>query len=271
MSTLLEVKDITKTYIERTGIFKSRSFHAVKATNFTLEKGKTLAIMGSNGSGKSTLAALISGAATPTSGDVYFAGERLIPGDYQQRSKHIRMVFQDAEASLNPHLTLGKQLEEPLIFNSGLTAGQRRERIIETLQQVGLLGEHMVFYPQMMSTGQKQRASIARAIILKPDVLVADEALATLDSSVRAQIINLLLDLQDKLGIAYIFISQSPEIVKHLADEVLVMHEGEIIERGTVMDVFNNPQQNYTQKLLRSELSNAPTGTGVDTASLEKE
>lgn len=270
MKTLLEVKDITKTYVERTGIFKSRTFHAVKPTSFTLEKGKTLAIMGSNGSGKSTLAALISGAATPTSGHIYFAGELLVPGDYKQRSKHIRMVFQDAEASLNPHLTLGQQLDEPLLFNTSLNASQRRERIINTLQQVGLLGEHMVFYPQMMSTGQKQRASIARAIILNPDVLVADEALATLDSSVRAQIINLLLDLQDKLGIAYIFISQSPEIVKHLADEVVVMHEGEIIERGSVSDVFSNPQQSYTQKLLRSELSTAPSGKGADATSLEK-
>lgn len=270
MSILLEVKDLAKSYPQRVGFFRTRLFHALNPTSFTLEKARTLAIMGANGSGKSTLAALISGAATPSSGDIFFAGERLIAGDYQQRAKHIRMVFQDADASLNPHLTIGKQLEEPLLFNTSLNSNQRRERIIATLQQVGLLGEHMVFYPQMMSTGQKQRASIARAIILKPDILVADEALATLDSSVRAQIINLLLDLQSKLGIAYIFISQSPEIVKHMADEVLIMQDGDVIERGEVADVFTNPQQDYTQKLLRSELSNSPTGSKVDIASLEK-
>lgn len=259
MQPLLAVHDLSKTYQQHAGLWKSHTHHALQPVSFTLEQGKTLAIMGANGSGKSTLAALISGASSPTSGRIVFAGEELIAGDYRQRAQHIRMVFQDAEASLNPHLTIGKQLEEPLLFNTKLNATQRRTRIIETLQQVGLLGEHMVFYPQMMSTGQKQRVSIARAIILKPNILVADEALATLDSSVRAQIINLLLELQEKLAIAYIFISQSPEIVQHLADEVLIMQDGSIIERGKVAEVFTNPQHDYTKKLLRSELRAKPS------------
>lgn len=254
MQPLLVVDALRKVYHSRTGLFQQQTTVALDTVSFTLNEGKTLAVMGTNGSGKSTLAALISGAVTPTSGRITFAGEDLEAGNDRQRAQHIRMIFQDADASLNPHLTLGRQLEEPLLFNTKLNARQRHERIMKTLQQVGLLAEHMVFYPHMMSTGQKQRASIARAIILQPKLLVADEALATLDSSVRAQIINLLLDLQRDLKMSYIFISQSPEIVRHLADEVLIMKDGLVIERGPVVDVFSAPQEQYTEMMLMSEL-----------------
>ncbi|WP_194755752.1 ATP-binding cassette domain-containing protein [Aliidiomarina indica] len=255
MKPLLEVRDLAKTYIQRSGLLKRKKIEALKPTSFNVEAGKTLAIMGANGSGKSTLAGLISGAIQPTRGEIILNGQRLQADNYRQRAQHIRMVFQDAEASLNPHLTIGDQLEEPLKFNTGLNHNQRRERVIHTLQQVGLLAEHMVFYPHMMSTGQKQRVSIARAIILNPQLLVADEALATLDSSVRAQIINLLLDLQSDLKMSYVFISQSPEIVRHLADDVIIMQDGEILEHGHVDDIFNAPEHRYTQSLLLSELN----------------
>jgi|SRR5690554_951567 len=261
MSTLLQVEQLRKVYSQREGLFKVKEFVALDGVSFTLEQGKTMAIMGANGSGKSTLAALISGASTPTSGRILFADEELQPGNYQQRAQHIRMIFQDADASLNPHLTLGRQLEEPLLFNTKLNARQRQERIMRTLQQVGLLAEHMVFYPHMMSTGQKQRASIARAIILQPKLLVADEALATLDSSVRAQIINLLLDLQRDLKMSYIFISQSPEIVRHMADEVIIMKDGRILEYGAVADIFNAPKEQYTEMMLTSELQRSTGST----------
>ncbi|RUO36399.1 ATP-binding cassette domain-containing protein [Aliidiomarina sanyensis] len=255
MKPLLEVRELGKVYPLRQSFFRRTVFTALQPTSFQLMAGKTLAIMGANGSGKSTLAGLIAGAIQPSQGEILLNGQRLQPDNYRQRAQHIRMVFQDAEASLNPHLTIGSQLEEPLLFNTGLNQSQRRERVVHTLQQVGLLAEHMVFYPHMLSTGQKQRVSIARAIILNPQLLVADEALATLDSSVRAQIINLLLDLQQDLKMSYIFISQSPEIVRHLADDVLIMKDGRIIEQGAVDTVFDDPQERYTQSLLLSELT----------------
>jgi len=250
MTVLLKVEGLTKSYTTRSGWFGTRRVCALKPTDFQLIEGSTLAIMGANGSGKSTLASLISGAEKPSGGNILLNGQRLVPGNYKQRAQHIRMVFQDAEASLNPNLTLGQQLNEPLLFNTTLTAQERQERVIEVLQQVGLLGEHIVFYPHMMSSGQKQRACIARAIILNPQILVADEALSTLDTSVRAQIINLLLELQKRLRMSYLFISQNPAIVRHLADEVIILKGGEIIERGPVAQVFDNPEHDYTRMLL---------------------
>ncbi len=228
MSCLLRAEAISKTYDTHMGWFRKQSRVALHNVSFELHEGKSLAVMGSNGSGKSTLAGIIAGAIAPTRGELFFQGSKLLTGDFKNRAQNIRMVFQDSEASLNPHRTIGKQLHEALLFNTKLTLAQRNDLITSTLLRVGLLDEHRVFYPYMMSNGQRQRACIARAIILNPKVLVADEALSNLDTSVRAQILNLLLDLQEDFKMSYIFITHSQEIAHHMADHVLVLKDGAV-------------------------------------------
>ncbi len=232
MSCLLRAEAISKSYNTHMGWFNKQSQVALSNVSFELHEGKSLAIMGNNGSGKSTLAAIIAGAIAPTSGALFFKGTPLLTGDFKHRAQNIRMIFQDSEASLNPHMTIGKQLHEALFFNTKLTAAQRNDLITRTLLRVGLLDEHRVFYPYMMSNGQRQRACIARAIILNPKVLVADEALANLDTSVRAQILNLLLDLQEEYKMSYIFITHSTEIAHHMADHTLVLKDGAVERYG---------------------------------------
>jgi|SRR5690554_1359296 len=240
MTCLLRANNISKTYDTHMGWFRKHSQLALNNVSFELHEGQSLAIMGSNGSGKSTLAGIIAGTVAPTSGELYFKETKLLTGDFKNRAQNIRMVFQDSEASLNPHITIGKQLHEALLFNTRLTLTQRSDLITRTLLRVGLLDEHRVFYPYMMSNGQRQRACIARAIILNPKVLVADEALANLDTSVRAQIINLLLDLQDEFKMSYIFITHSPEIAHHMADQVLVLKDGEVESYGQTASSIEN-------------------------------
>ncbi|RTE87132.1 MULTISPECIES: ATP-binding cassette domain-containing protein [Gammaproteobacteria] len=252
MSAVLRTENLSRVFHHRIGWFRTNPQFAVKDVSFELKAGKTLAVMGSNGSGKSTLAALVGGALEPTSGHIYLDGSVLAYNDMRRRAQSIRMIFQDAEGSLNPNLTIGKQLHEVLRFNTKLTEKQCDDTISKTLKRVGLLNEHRTFYPYMLTNGQKQRACIARAIILNPKVLVSDEALATLDTSVRAQILNLLIDLQRELHISYIFITHSPEIAQHMADEVLVMKDGKVIEYGETQHVLNNPQERYTRKLLNA-------------------
>lgn len=240
MTCLLRANNISKTYDTHMGWFRKHSQLALNNVSFELHEGQSLAIMGSNGSGKSTLAGIIAGTVAPTSGELYFKETKLLTGDFKNRAQNIRMVFQDSEASLNPHITIGKQLHEALLFNTRLTLTQRSDLITRTLLRVGLLDEHRVFYPYMMSNGQRQRACIARTIILNPKVLVADEALANLDTSVRAQIINLLLDLQDEFKMSYIFITHSPEIAHHMADQVLVLKDGEVESYGQTASSIEN-------------------------------
>lgn len=251
MSELLRVENLSKNYMHKGRWWAPKRIEALKNVSFSLNSGETLAIMGETGSGKSSLARLIAGAQKPTSGAIYLRDQALRPGDYSFRCRHIRMVFQDTDASLNPHLTIGRQLEEPLIFNTELNPAQRRDAVADALRKVGLLPEHAVFHSHMMSTGQKQRACIARAIMLNPDIVVADEALAALDSSIRAQIINLLLDLQRDMKMSYIFVSHSPEIIRHMADKVMILRQGEIISFDDANTLFNQQNDPYTTSLLQ--------------------
>lgn len=251
MSELLRLDNISKHYTHKGQWWAPKRVAALKNISFSLDSGQTLAIMGETGSGKSSLAKLIAGAEKPTSGTMYLRGKALKPQDYSFRCRHIRMVFQDSDASLNPHLTIGRQLEEPLLFNTELNPRQRREAVAETLRKVGLLPEHAVFHSHMMSTGQKQRACIARAIMLNPDIVVADEALAALDSSIRAQIINLLLDLQREMRVSYIFVSHSPEIIRHIADKVMILRDGEMMSFDDANKVFSQQADPYTKSLLQ--------------------
>ncbi|MDT7524851.1 MULTISPECIES: ATP-binding cassette domain-containing protein [Idiomarinaceae] len=256
MTKLLEVHAICKYYQQKQGWLPGRRICALEPISFSLNKGETLAIMGETGSGKSTIAKLIAGADVPSNGEIWLHGKRLDPHNYRQRCRDIRMIFQDSMRSLNPQLTIGKQLSEALKFNTNWNLAQQTEHVLQTLSKVGLLPDHYHFYPHMLSTGQQQRVCIARAIILEPQIIVADEAFVALDPSIRAQIINLILDLQEDMGISFIFVSHSPEIVKHVADKILIMHRGKMIEFGTTEALIHNPQHQLTRMLLQSELLN---------------
>ena len=250
--TLLEVRNLSKTYRYRTGLFRRQHVEAVKKISFTLREGQTLAIIGENGSGKSTLAKMLSGMIEPTSGEMLIENHALDYGDYGYRSQRIRMIFQDPSTSLNPRQRIGQILDFPLRLNTDLDAEAREKRIIATLRQVGLLRDHAAYYPHMLAPGQKQRIGLARALILQPQVIIADEALASLDMSMRSQLINLMLELQDKHRIAYIYVTQHLGMMKHISDQVLVMHQGEVVERGSTADVLACPLHDLTKRLINS-------------------
>lgn len=252
VETLLEVRNLSKTYRYRTGLFRRQHVEAVKNISFTLREGQTLAIIGENGSGKSTLAKMLSGMIEPTSGEMLIDDRALEYGDYGYRSQRIRMIFQDPSTSLNPRQRIGQILDFPLRLNTRLPAEQREKRIISTLRQVGLLRDHASYYPHMLAPGQKQRIGLARALILQPQVIIADEALASLDMSMRSQLINLMLELQEKHRIAYIYVTQHLGMMKHISDQVLVMHQGEVVERGSTADVLACPLHDLTKRLINS-------------------
>ncbi len=253
MSVLLEVKEISKSFKLKGHWYHKRKFTALAPLSFTIEANKTLAIVGETGSGKSTLAKVLVGAEKPTTGEIYLNAQLLQNQRFKQRCQHIRMIFQDSGTTLNPSLTIQELLDEPLVLNTELNEKQRQQLIRTTLQKVGLLGDHMNFYPHMFSGGQKQRISLARAIILEPQVIILDEALAALDPSLRSQIINLLLDLQQQMGLAYILISHNLGIVRHFSDDMMVLSHGEVVESGKTTEVMRNPQHKVTQKLMMSQ------------------
>lgn len=220
--------------------------------NFEIKAGETIAVIGENGSGKSTIANLLVGVDTPSSGSILLNGQKLQHNNMKQRSLNIRMIFQHARESLNPAVTVGSILEEPLKLNTDLEQTARLEKINETLLQVGLLTEHAHFYRHMLSDGQSQRVALARALILNPQVIVADEPFAALDPSVRSQMVNLLMQLQRKLGLSFIFISHNLGIVRHISDRILVIREGKIVESGKTETIFNWPKTEYTKKLINA-------------------
>lgn len=258
MTALLEVTDLKKDYKYRTGIFTKRVKEAVKPVSFQLEVGQTVGFIGENGSGKSTLARMLAGVVEPSEGIIKVNGEVLEHKDYKTRCKLIRMIFQDPNTSLNPRIQIGRILEGPLKRNTNMTPQERERRVKETLKRVGLLPEHAYFYPQMLATGQKQRICLARALILQPCIIVADEALNGLDMAMRSQIINLFLELQEEMALSFIYVSQHIGVVKHITDKVMVMHEGCVVEKGPTDQVFSDPQHTITQRLIESHF-NAPT------------
>lgn len=252
VETLLEVRNLSKTWRYRTGLFRRQHIEAVKSVSFTLRERQTLAIIGENGSGKSTLAKMLSGMIAPTDGEIVIDDIHLTYGDYGYRSQRIRMIFQDPSTSLNPRQRISQILDLPLRLNTSLGSEEREKRIITTLRQVGLLREHAAYYPHMLAPGQKQRVGLARALILQPKVIVADEAMASLDMSMRSQLINLMLELQEKHGLSYIYVTQHLGMMKHISDQVLVMHHGEVVERGGTADVLASPLHELTRRLITS-------------------
>jgi cationic peptide transport system ATP-binding protein len=231
---------------------KPKAAFELGPVSFNFKVGETLAIVGDNSSGKSLLAKLLVGLETPKSGKIFMNGIELNNSNISKRCHEIRMIFQNSKESLNPGLTLGSILDEPLRLNTKLNAQQRNKRIEHTLRQVGLMSEHQFFYRHMLSDGQRQRVALARALILNPKVIVADEPFAALDPSVRSQAVNLLMTLQRDLGLGFIFISHNLGIVRHIADKVIIMKDGKVVESGKTEVIFTWPKDTYTKKLVEA-------------------
>ena len=253
MATVLEARNLVRDYHIGGSLFGGgRTVHAVKGVSFKLEQGKTLAIVGESGSGKSSLARILTLIDRQTDGQLLIDGETIDikkTGVTAAMRRKVQIVFQNPYGSLNPRQKIGNVLMEPLLLNTKMSAAERRERALDMLVKVGLQPEHFNRYPHMFSGGQRQRIAIARAIILKPSLLVLDEPVSALDLSVQAQILNLLADLQDEFGLTYVFISHDLSVVKYIADEVMVMYLGEAVEQGTRDKVFSNPEHPYTRSL----------------------
>lgn len=230
---------------------KTSSFE-LGPVSFNFKAGETLAIVGDNSSGKSLLAKLLVGLEKPKSGRILMNGVELNQSNIKARCHDIRMIFQNTHESLNPGLTLGSILDEPLRLNTQLDPQQRQALIERTLRQVGLMAEHQFFYRHMLSDGQRQRIALARALILNPKVIVADEPFAALDPSVRSQAVNLLMNLQRELGLGFIFISHNLGIVRHISDKIIIMKNGKVVESGKTEVIFTWPKDEYTKKLVES-------------------
>jgi dipeptide transport system ATP-binding protein len=261
-STLLEVKDLKRHYRLGGRLFgKARTLKAVDGVSFSLAAGRTLAVVGESGCGKSTLARMVTMIEQPTAGSLKIDGIELTTADAAQLKalrSVVQMVFQNPYGSLNPRKKVGSILEEPLIINTDFDAEKRQATGRAMLAKVGLRPEQYARYPHMFSGGQRQRVAIARALMLHPRIVVADEPVSALDVSIRAQVLNLLMDLQDELKLAYLFISHDLSVVRHIADEVMVMYLGRPAEQGDKKVIFERPRHPYTKALLASTPSTDP-------------
>jgi len=256
MKPVVEARDLRQVYRIRRGMFQPPAhLQAVGGVSFAIAPGRTLAVVGESGCGKSTLARMVALIEQPTSGSLVLDGIDAVQPPSGQR-RHLRqavqLVFQNPYASLNPRKKIGAVLEAPLAINTDLPAAQRAERAREMLAQVGLRPEHANRYPHMFSGGQRQRIAIARALMLQPKLLVADEPVSALDVSIQAQVLNLLAELQATYQLAYLFISHDLAVVRHIAHDVLVMYLGLVMEQGPRDRIFSRPLHPYTQALLAS-------------------
>ena len=253
---VVEAVGLKRIYEIRRGPLKgSAHLHAVGGVSFSVEPARTLAVVGESGCGKSTLARVVSLIEKPSEGTLKLGGTDAVKASPQQERslrKTVQMVFQNPYGSLNPRKKIGVILESPLEINTSLGARERAERARAMLAKVGLRPEHYVRYPHMFSGGQRQRIAIARALMLNPALLVADEPVSALDVSVQAQVLNLLADLQHELGLAYLFISHDLGVVRHISHDVLVMYLGLVMEQGPKERIFARPLHPYTQALLAS-------------------
>ncbi len=251
---VLRANDLKRHYLLPGSFYsKAATVKALDGVSFELRRKKTLAVVGESGCGKSTLARVVTMIEEPTAGSLQISGEELADGDKTVRRKlrpKVQMVFQNPYGSLNPRQKIGSALEEPLLMNTPLSKSERGGKARAMMQAVGLRPEHYDRYPHMFSGGQRQRIAIARALMLDPDILVLDEPVSALDVSIQAQVLNLLGELQDKLQLAYLFISHDLSVVKHIADEVMVMYLGKPVEHATREVLFDNPRHPYTKALL---------------------
>jgi oligopeptide transport system ATP-binding protein len=253
---LLEVTDLVKHFPVKRGIVIDREVDRVRAVDgitFSIPRGQTLGLVGESGSGKSTACRAVLQLIKPTSGSVRFEGREI--GGLSRRQmrplrRQMQMIFQDPYASLNPRKRVGQIIGDPLRRQGIASGGELRRRVYELLDTVGLSAEHYNRFPHEFSGGQRQRIGIARAIALKPKLVIADEPVSALDVSIQAQIINLLDDLQDEFGLTYLFVAHDIGVVRHISDRIAVMHNGKIVEQGSADEVCERPSDPYTRKLL---------------------
>ena len=255
---IMQVQNVARHYKVSNGLLRGKStVKALDGASFKLKAGSTLAIVGESGCGKSTLARVVAMIEEPTSGHIEING-KLADLDEPGTRKSVQIVFQDPYGSLNPRHKVGTILEEPLLLNSKKSNEERRHLAIEMMTRVGLRPEHIDRYPHMFSGGQRQRIAIARAMMLDPKILVLDEPVSALDLSIQAQVLNLLIDLQDSLGLAYIFISHDLSVVRHISEDVMVMYLGKVVEAGPATTIFDAPSHPYTEALLSATPTTDP-------------
>ena len=253
---LVEARDVARHYDVSRGLAAGSAIvRALDGVSFVLDRKRTLAVVGESGCGKSTLARLVTMIEQPTAGSIVLAGHDLSSVARDERAdvrRTVQMIFQNPFGSLNPRKKVGTIIEEPVVINTRQTRAERRETAREMMARVGLRPEHYDRYPHMFSGGQRQRIAIARALILRPQLVVADEPVSALDVSIQAQVLNLLQELQQEFDLAYIFISHDLSVVQRIADDVLVMYLGRTVEQGPNSRIFAAPRHPYTQALLAS-------------------
>lgn len=254
-SILLQVRDLKKYFPIKGGIFRSVKgyVHAVDGISFDLKRGETLGLVGESGCGKSTAARLILRLIEATSGEIMFDGRNIREMDHKQLQRlrrEMQIVFQDPYSSLNPRMTVEGIIGEALSYHKIARGTARRDRVVYLLERVGLRPEHLRRYPHEFSGGQRQRIGIARALALNPRLIIGDEPVSALDVSIQAQVLNLLLELQEEFGLSYLIIAHDLRVVEHISDRVAVMYLGKIVELANSADLYRNPQHPYTEALL---------------------
>ena len=254
---LLEIRGLSKTFSQPRGLGDAmlgqpaRALQAVRDVSFRLAPGETLGVVGESGCGKSTLGRCIAGLHAPSRGEIFWQGRPLASlGGRQAQSRHIQMIFQDPYASLNPRMTVRQTLEEVLRVHGLGDGAERQRRVEELLATVGLAARLKDRLPHALSGGQRQRVSIARALAVRPQLIIADEPVSALDASIQAQIINLFEELREQLGIAFIFIAHDLNVVRHISHRVAVMYLGQIVETAPAAQLFDRPRHPYTRALL---------------------
>ena len=256
-TVLLEAKGLYKTYTQTSGFFvkKQRVIKALNNVSLSIKKGETLAIVGESGSGKSTLARCLLQLLSLDQGELFFKGKNLNSLDVEGKKylkRHIQMVFQDPYASLNPRMKIAEILEEGLLIHDLGDKFSRDKKMRDMIKKVGLEVSDLNKYPHQFSGGQRQRIGIARALIVEPELVICDEPVSALDVSIQAQILLLLKELQKELGLSYLFISHDLRVVRHMADSIAVMHQGKIVEQGSIKGIYEKPKANYTRELLNA-------------------
>ncbi|MCI9321091.1 MAG: dipeptide ABC transporter ATP-binding protein [Lachnospiraceae bacterium] len=248
---LVEVEDLKQYFPIKTGFFKTTPLKAVDGVSFNIKPGETLGLVGESGCGKTTVGRSLLRLYEPTGGTIKYMGEEITAANMHEHRKHMQMVFQDPYSSLNPRMTVEDIIGEPLDVHKLYSSKQeRRDKILGLMELVGLNAEHATRYAHEFSGGQRQRIGIARALAVNPKFIVCDEAVSALDVSIQAQVINMFEDLQEKLGVAYLFIAHDLLVVRHISKRIAVMYLGRVVEIGDADEVYENPQHPYTQSLL---------------------